>query len=580
MPSSAVVVTSSTRPGTTGSGTGPRSIGGVLVRRARVEPDRRGRGGDGGAQGVHVLPVGAHADVGVRGVVPRELGDLARGHLDPEHGAPAVGVRRDEQRRAVRGPRRAAGPAVPARRDETHLDLAARSPRSRPRGARAGRRRDVAARVGGGRAAVDLQRDLAAVRRDARVLVLVVDVGQQRAARAGREVDRHQRHAGARAALDDLPRGDGGRAVGGDVEDAVVHGRAGVAGDLPQLEVGLGGGVPVGVQAARQQARPARAEVVVPVPDRVLLVEDRGDLAVLAGLAALGVGLGVLARGGQRVGEQEDVAGAARDDEAGEPARAARDDAGLAAAGRQRPQRPAGLVVLGGHVGVGPGRGEQQRAVRGELAELLALRRAGEAPGGAGAGRVHLPQGGDEPVGLGVERLQPGDEPRAVRGQRQTTHPGQGLEGVEVVERAAAAGGRSSVTPRILAQGPGQGRAEPGGPGLCPALRPCCGREHPDPAPGRHRPAGAPRLVGGRGDVPGPGGRGRLPGRARGARRAAARGVRLVDDHGVGGRGGEHGAVRAHRARSPRPSWSGSGSAGSWCARCCSPRPAAGSPCS
>ena len=191
----------------------------------------------------------------------------------------------------------------------------------------------------------------------------------------------------------------------------------------------------VGRQVARLAARldqeqPWRlgAELVVPVPDREAGVQDRVDLAVLARPPPLRVAFADLVRRRLRVGAGEAAAGG--EDGTGVPGH---DRAGQAAGGagqhpwlpgrRQHPDRR--VLVVAVRVRLGPGRGEQQRAVRPERRRRLALLRPGQ-PDRLAAVERHLPERRDIPAGLPVEPLHGGDQPRAVLAQRQSGDAGQG----------------------------------------------------------------------------------------------------------------------------------------------------------
>src|ERR1700683_3951180 len=71
---------------------------------------------------------------------------------------------------------------------------------------------------------------------------------------------------------------------------AITTGRITVTG--PMTSVGRHGPPLQRNERAHLQAQAVRAQVVVPVPDRVRLVQDRRDTRVLAGLATLTIRLG------------------------------------------------------------------------------------------------------------------------------------------------------------------------------------------------------------------------------------------------------------------------------------------------
>src|SRR5690606_34954042 len=131
------------------------------------------------------------------------------------------------------------------------------------------------------------------------------------------------------------PGGDDGAAVGGEREDGVAQRLARVRGEVADLLQA------VGAEPAGEQAGAAGAEVVVPVADRVALVQDRADAGVLAGLAPLGL---VRLLPAEHVGDERDRAGGGA--EGADAAGAGGDPAGLAARGGQQPQGRLLLAVL------------------------------------------------------------------------------------------------------------------------------------------------------------------------------------------------------------------------------------------
>ena len=131
----------------------------------------------------------ARRRVGVLGVVRREPRDGPVGDVDPEHRRPAVAVGRDDERAAVRGPARAARPAVPVLRDV-----------AQPRRRRVGDRRALHR---GAIVAVD-RRSTARTRSGARpgrsaARRLVLRRRRRTRALAGRDVDRDRRAQRRRA---------------------------------------------------------------------------------------------------------------------------------------------------------------------------------------------------------------------------------------------------------------------------------------------------------------------------------------------------------------------------------------------
>ena len=316
-------------------------------------------------------------------MVARQADHGAVGDAHAEQRAAAALVGTDDQRLAVGGPAHVVRPAVPIRRDDR--DLA-------PGDGHDGEVDLRRAIVGGAQVAED--RDGAPVGRDPRTEVVVGRVVGQRGALRGGDVDRHDDLAVVAVGVVDVPRDHGGATVGGELGVGLqerVAGRRRLV--RPGHRV-----VAVGDRAG-EQARLVGPEVVVPVADRVAGVQDRGDLAVLARLAAL---LVVLAghRAGQRRREHRDRVRRRGRRDALEAARARADDAGLAAALRQQPQGRGRVVV--GLLGVGVrARGEEEQvAAGGERHGALALAAARQAAGGGLAGGVDLPHRADEPGAL------------------------------------------------------------------------------------------------------------------------------------------------------------------------------------
>jgi hypothetical protein len=180
-----------------------------------------------------------------------------------------------------------------------------------------------------------------------------VGVVQQHAPLARGHVDRHQLGARVAHVPVDLPAAHHRAAVRGDREVDLVERPPGRG---RQVAAVLEAALPVRGRGGEQPRLP-RAEVVVPVADRVALEQLGGDPGVLAALLLARVGLQVL-RADVHAGPVHHRAGVA------------------AAGGRQQPQRRhlLGVVVAGGLLGVAAGGGEQQRAVGQERRVRLAGR--------------------------------------------------------------------------------------------------------------------------------------------------------------------------------------------------------------
>ena len=361
-------------------------------------------------------------------------GDLARrGVHPPQRRAPVV-VGRQHQRGAVRRPPRGVRPAVPAAGQV--LDRAAgERHQGQPHGAGI---------IQPGPPADD-HRHAGAVRGHPRRVVLVVGVVGQDAARTGRDVDRHQRDPLRPGAFGHRPGGDHGAAVGSDVPVAVLVQRpAGVAGEVTELQSGVAERDVVG-QVGGQQAQSVGAEVVVPEPHRVLLVQHRRDAGLLAPLAQVLVG-GRVRRRRQHRRAGHDRPGRA-DEHAVHAAGRARDHPGVAARGRQQPQRRPRLVVVAA-VGLRPGGGEQQIAGRREGRRRLALGAAGQPPRRPRPSRIDLPQRGAVAGVLAIRCRHGDDEPATVGRERQPAQPRQPDVGVEVGEGIGGSVGAHRIAPR------------------------------------------------------------------------------------------------------------------------------------
>jgi hypothetical protein len=184
----------------------------------------------------------------------------------------------------------------------------------------------VVAVVGPGRG--DDQR---AIRRDVRVGEIAAGVGQQGAALAGGRLDHRELHPQLGHVVPDCPAGDGPRAVGRQVGGLLVQRPAGPRGQV----TGRPGQPAVGGHG-HQQPRLIGAQVVIPVPDRRGLMQDRAHPGVLAPLAALRILIQPGRPRQQRGGEQQAGGAAGGDDPAG-TARRGGDPAGVATRRGQQP---------------------------------------------------------------------------------------------------------------------------------------------------------------------------------------------------------------------------------------------------
>ena len=186
--------------------------------------------------------------------------------------------------------------------------------------------------------------------------------------------------------------------------------------------------------AGGEDVQLVRPEVVVPAPDRMLLVQDGGDAGVLAGLPPPLVLLDA-GRARQRGRQEDDVAGVAGHRQLGHVAAAAGHQPRLTGL-RQQPQRRTVLgVVVRLRLDVRAAGGEQQPAVRQERRLRLARRRPGQPPRRPLPAGVDLPERGG--VALPVRRPlgDRGDEPDAVGGEGQPAQPRERDVVLEVLER-------------------------------------------------------------------------------------------------------------------------------------------------
>src|SRR5690606_31996526 len=265
------------------------------------------------------------------------------------------------------------------------------------------------------------------------------------------QVDPPQLGAHGSTRLGHVPRRDEEGAVGGDVGLGLHQGGAGAGGEVAQLVAAAGGSglvlrrrvcgrVCVAGRLGDVDPGQVGAQVVVPVPHRVLAVEDGADLA-LGPLLAQPVVLVRVCGGGQGGRGQGDDGGPGGGTHTAHPDGVGGEQCGLPARGGQCPDGRLG-VVLGAALG-----DEEEVAVGREHRLGLARGAVGEAACRALAGRVHLPQGGLVRRPVLVQRAHRGDEPAAVGREGEPAEPGQGDVVVEVVE-----GGRvhafCPITPR------------------------------------------------------------------------------------------------------------------------------------
>ena len=183
-----------------------------------------------------------------------------------------------------------------------------------------------------------------AVGADARVLVLRLDVVQQDPTVAGRHVDEREPDA-LSPTLAHEPGGHDRRAVPADVVLETLQRSSGIRGEVAQLDLRVGGGVLTG-EPAGEDARGTGTEVLVPEPHRHALVQDRGDLLLLA-LLALGLLRVMGVRGREGLGGDHHRAGVGRDmDVVDAPGTRGHDPCLAPSCGQQPQQRFLGLVVV------------------------------------------------------------------------------------------------------------------------------------------------------------------------------------------------------------------------------------------
>ncbi len=446
-PSSVLVSTSCRVPGSAG----PRDRAAQRGHLAggQVDPDHLGREGVARPERVRAGAVGGHQEIGVGGVVGGQPARFVDGEVDPEHRGPAVLIGDHEQPGGVGQPARRGRPAVPVGgelpgRRPVDAGDPERGPRCR------GRRRQRLAQVG----------HQPAVRADPGVAEVGTGVVDDPPALTGGDLDRLQHSAGHAPAHRYGDVGDQQPAVvgqgrcgvdqaGADRRDQVgqfERARVGLAGRLVALLVGRVGRLRRPGQRAGEQPRRVRAEVLIPVADRVAGVQDRLDLGVGPQVAQALLGFGVGGRGqGARDDQHRVPRRRCRDrrDAAGPPGQQPR----LAAAAGQQPERRLRLVLR--RLALGPPGHEQQVATGAERRLALPLGAAGEPPGRSAAERIHLPQRADVRGLLAVQCGHRGHQASTVRRQGERGHPRQGEIGVEVVER----GRRGGVDRRLFGGG-------------------------------------------------------------------------------------------------------------------------------
>ncbi len=379
---------------------------GLLLLPRRVEPNRGRRRVDGRPQREQGAPVRAHDQVGVR-AGGREPDDRAAAEIQAEDRRAAAFVGEEVEERAVGGERRVARPG--GRISRQHLPgLVGGEVEHLQRAPRSGV--PVAEGL--------LQVGQAAPVRGESGVGEPEPVGREDAPLTAGGVDDRERAVVSGAPLVDPPLDRDRPAVGRDGEaladiPARVRGQVAHGG---QPSVADRGGL------GEQDVRLVRPEVVVPVSDRVALVQDRRHSGVLARLSPLLVVLDRVRARQRRRGER-DVSRVAGHGDVAHRATAPRHLARLACLWKQ-PQRRAVLGVL---VRLGlrirAARGEQQPAVREERRVRLAGRRAGQPARGSLAARIDLPQRGGEALPVRCPRRHGGHEPDAVRGEGKSAEP-------------------------------------------------------------------------------------------------------------------------------------------------------------
>ena len=211
-------------------------------------------------------------------------------------------------------------------------------------------------------------------------------VARERAALAGLAIDDDDVVPG-RADVVASPGRRDRAAVRADGDLGFGQGRTGRTGQVLDLAEGRVG---VGRRVGHEQPRLARPEVVVPIAQRVGLVEAGLHAGIRARLVAFAVRAEV-ADARVEVGNEPDRARVPRHDEPVDPGRRGEQQACLTTLDRELPQGGRRLVrrVLG--VGIGARRREQQGTVGQEVRAALAGGRSGQPTRRRLAGRVELP---------------------------------------------------------------------------------------------------------------------------------------------------------------------------------------------
>ncbi len=267
-----------------------------------------------------------------------------------------------------------------------------------------------------GASARDAERGHAAAVRGARRRVVPRVAGREDARLARRHVigDELLRHLGDRAGV--VPRGDDRPAVRRDVAARLLEGERGRAG----LEIAWLGQARLraGRHLGREEMPPARGQPVVPVADRVVVLEQEcRDACLPASLRALGV-VGEGRRPHVDAAPKRDDRCPPGRDQPVHPALGRDEQAGLAALRGQQPQRLDRPIGFGLRVGIRPRRGEEERAVGQERGPACFARNGSrEAPGRDRTGRVHLPERRRHLRALGIGSADRHDEAPPIRAQ-------------------------------------------------------------------------------------------------------------------------------------------------------------------
>ena len=169
---------------------------------------------------------------------------------------------------------------------------------------------------------------------------------------------------------------------------------------------------------------------MVPEADRVILEQQCADLGVRSRLGPGGIVFEVLC-GRVQQGAEGDGVGVSGGRDALDPAVGREQEVRLAAFRRQRPEGRDLLVRIRFRVRIGPGGGEQQRAVARESGRRFARARARQPARRDLARGVDLPQGRPHLVGLGAEARDRDDQAPAIGRQLQAGKSGGGIEPVQ-----------------------------------------------------------------------------------------------------------------------------------------------------